>query len=60
MQTGFKWTTTFLNGFVLSNGATILRVHDVKEAVECVELYKKKLKMKYLSLTVFFYVFLCK
>jgi dihydropteroate synthase len=34
--------TTFLNGFVLSNGATILRVHDVKEAVECVELYKKK------------------
>jgi hypothetical protein len=26
MQTGFKWTT-FLNGFVLSNGATILRVH---------------------------------
>jgi dihydropteroate synthase len=32
----------FLNGFVLSNGATILRVHDVKEAVECVELYKKK------------------
>jgi dihydropteroate synthase len=24
--------TTFLNGFVLSNGATILRVHDVKRS----------------------------
>jgi dihydropteroate synthase len=34
MQTGFKWDY-FLNGFALSNGATILRVHDVKEAVEC-------------------------
>ncbi|MFT5251098.1 MAG: dihydropteroate synthase [Flavobacteriales bacterium] len=33
--------TTFLHGFALSKGATILRVHDVKEAVECVELYKK-------------------
>lgn len=33
--------TTFLNGFALSKGATILRVHDVKEAVECVALYKK-------------------
>jgi dihydropteroate synthase len=33
--------TTFLNGFALSKGAAILRVHDVKEAVECVELYKK-------------------
>jgi hypothetical protein len=30
MQTGFKWTT-FLNGFALSNGATILRVHDKKK-----------------------------
>jgi dihydropteroate synthase len=25
----------FLNGFALSKGAAILRVHDVKEAVEC-------------------------
>jgi dihydropteroate synthase len=33
--------TTFLNGFALSKGATILRVHDVKEAVECIALYKK-------------------
>lgn len=33
--------TTFLNGFALSKGAAILRVHDVKEAVECIELYKK-------------------
>jgi hypothetical protein len=37
------------------NGATILRVHDVK--VGCVELYKNK-KMKYLSLTVLFLCFL--
>jgi hypothetical protein len=38
---------------LLSKGATILRVHGVKkEAMECVELYKKvkvKLNMKYLS-----------
>lgn len=33
--------TTFLNAFALSKGASILRVHDVKEAVEAVELYKK-------------------
>jgi dihydropteroate synthase len=32
--------TTFLHAFSLNNGANILRVHDVKEAVECTELYK--------------------
>lgn len=32
--------TTFLHAFSLKNGANILRVHDVKEAVECTELYK--------------------
>jgi dihydropteroate synthase len=32
--------TTALNMFVLTKGAKILRVHDVKEAVECVKLYK--------------------
>ena len=31
--------TTFLNAFCLQKGANILRVHDVKEAVECVKLY---------------------
>ena len=30
--------TTFLNAFCLQKGANILRVHDVKEAVECVKL----------------------
>lgn len=30
--------TTVLNTFALMNGADILRVHDVKEAVECVKL----------------------
>ncbi|MEP0132331.1 MAG: dihydropteroate synthase [Eudoraea sp.] len=30
--------TTALNTFALTNGANILRVHDVKEAVECIEL----------------------
>ena len=33
--------TTFLNAFALSKGASILRVHDVKEAVEAVKLYTK-------------------
>lgn len=31
--------TTALNMIALSKGASILRVHDVKEAVECVKLY---------------------
>jgi len=31
--------TTALNMIALQNGADILRVHDVKEAVECVKLY---------------------
>ncbi|WP_299684247.1 dihydropteroate synthase [uncultured Dokdonia sp.] len=31
--------TTALNMIALQNGASILRVHDVKEAVECVKLY---------------------
>ena len=33
--------TTVLNTISLINGANLLRVHDVKEAVECVKLYKK-------------------
>ena len=33
--------TTVLNTIALSKGANILRVHDVKEAVECVTLYGK-------------------
>jgi dihydropteroate synthase len=33
--------TTVLNTFALSKGAKILRVHDVKEAVECVKLVQK-------------------
>jgi len=33
--------TTFLNTFALTKGAKILRVHDVKEAMECVTLYNK-------------------
>ena len=31
--------TTFLHAFALQGGSNILRVHDVKEAVECVRLY---------------------
>ncbi len=31
--------TTVLNTLALSKGASILRVHDVKEAVECVKIY---------------------
>lgn len=33
--------TTVLNTMALMKGAKILRVHDVKEAVECVKLYEK-------------------
>ncbi len=33
--------TTALNMMALDQGANILRVHDVKEAVECVKLYSK-------------------
>ncbi len=33
--------TTVLNTFALMQGASILRVHDVKEAVECVKLFQK-------------------
>lgn len=33
--------TTALNMIALQKGANILRVHDVNEAVECIELYKK-------------------
>ncbi len=32
--------TTALNMLALNNGANILRVHDVKEAVECVKLFE--------------------
>ena len=31
--------TTFLHAFALQGGSSILRVHDVKEAVECVKLW---------------------
>jgi dihydropteroate synthase len=33
--------TTVLNTIALTKGAKILRVHDVKEAMECVTLYNK-------------------
>ena len=33
--------TTVLNTIALTKGAKILRVHDVKEAVECIKLFKK-------------------
>lgn len=39
--------TTFLHAFALQNGADILRVHDVKDAKECIKLYnlyKKHIK----------------
>jgi dihydropteroate synthase len=33
--------TTVVNTMALMNGANILRVHDVKEAVECVKIFQK-------------------
>lgn len=38
--------TTVLNTIALTKGAKILRVHDVNEAVECVKLFEKFLKIK--------------
>lgn len=35
--------TTALNMIALQNGASIVRVHDVKEAVECIQLHKSLL-----------------
>ena len=32
--------TTVANTISLLNGANILRVHDVKEAVECIRIYE--------------------
>ncbi len=40
-QEGALNGTTALNMIALMNGAKILRVHDVKEAVECVKLFKQ-------------------
>ena len=37
--------TTVLNTLSLMKGAHLLRVHDVKEAVECVRLYEKTTKL---------------
>jgi dihydropteroate synthase len=37
--------TTVLNAIALSKGANILRVHDVKEAVECVKLFERVYKL---------------
>lgn len=33
--------TTALNMVALINGAKILRVHDVKEAMQCIKLFNK-------------------
>lgn len=39
--------TTVLNTFALQNGANILRVHDVKEAMEAIKIVKKLEKYKF-------------
>lgn len=39
--------TTVLNTFALQNGANILRVHDVKEAVEAIKIVKKLEEYKF-------------
>ena len=39
-QESLNWTSV-LNTFALLSGANILRVHDVKEAVECVKIVQK-------------------
>ena len=42
--------TTVLNTLALQKGATILRVHDVKEAVEACKIYEKNAKCMMASL----------
>ena len=37
--------TTVLNTIALTKGATILRVHDVKEAMECVKLFERSYEL---------------
>jgi dihydropteroate synthase len=37
--------TTVLNTIALSKGANILRVHDVKEALECVKLFERSYEL---------------
>ena len=37
--------TSALNTIALLNGAKILRVHDVKEAMECIQLVKEYQKV---------------
>ena len=37
--------TTFLHAYALQGGSSILRVHDVKEAVDCVRLYSQLAKV---------------
>ena len=38
--------TTALNMYSLTKGAKILRVHDVKEAMECIKIHQEILKNK--------------
>ncbi|MCC6584418.1 MAG: dihydropteroate synthase, partial [Chitinophagales bacterium] len=33
--------TTIVNTIALQNGSAILRVHDVKEAMECIKIYNQ-------------------
>ena len=51
---GALYGTTVLNSFALERGANILRVHDVKEAAECIKLYNllgKKSNENHISTT---------
>lgn len=41
--------TTALNMILLQKGANILRVHDVKEAVECVKLYNRLKRVNFIA-----------
>ena len=44
--------TTALNMIALKNGAKILRVHDVKEAQECIDLLAYNQRLKSGSVTI--------
>lgn len=50
--------TSILNTFALQNGADILRVHDVKEAVETIKNYRKIKRVQLIANTLFSFIIL--
>ncbi|MEZ5068858.1 MAG: dihydropteroate synthase [Bacteroidia bacterium] len=61
-ESGIEWHHKPLNMVALLNGASILRVHDVKEAMQCVSLYKELHPEHFCTMTEDFFgriIFIC-